>query len=177
MDLLCAGPCGDTKDSSQFYKRSDRPRGFFYQCKDCCKDYTYSWREENPDKIKTHEQSFRARHPERLEKDRLARIARDPDYYNRYRRTHLTEHAQVEQTRRARKLDQFVEHVDHRIVYERDNETCGICGEHVEWADFSLDHVIPLSKGGEHSYANTQTAHLPCNIRKGAKIDRMCLKS
>lgn len=27
---------------------------------------------------------------------------------------------------------------------------------------------LPISKGGEHSYANTQVSHLICNIRKGA---------
>jgi 5-methylcytosine-specific restriction endonuclease McrA len=30
----------------------------------------------------------------------------------------------------------------------------------------SLDHVIPISKGGSHTYANTQCAHLLCNIQK-----------
>jgi 5-methylcytosine-specific restriction endonuclease McrA len=32
----------------------------------------------------------------------------------------------------------------------------------------SLDHVIPLSLGGDHSMANTQAAHLDCNTRKQA---------
>jgi 5-methylcytosine-specific restriction endonuclease McrA len=31
-----------------------------------------------------------------------------------------------------------------------------------------IDHVIPLARGGEHSYANAQAAHGPCNMRKGA---------
>lgn len=31
----------------------------------------------------------------------------------------------------------------------------------------SLDHVIPMSKGGAHSYANTQLAHWLCNVTKG----------
>jgi 5-methylcytosine-specific restriction endonuclease McrA len=34
----------------------------------------------------------------------------------------------------------------------------------------SLDHVIPISAGGEHSKANTQLAHLGCNAKKQAKI-------
>ena len=33
----------------------------------------------------------------------------------------------------------------------------------------SVDHVIPLSKGWEHSYSNTQPAHLVCNLKKGAR--------
>jgi 5-methylcytosine-specific restriction endonuclease McrA len=33
-----------------------------------------------------------------------------------------------------------------------------------------LDHIVPLARGGEHSYANTQPAHPTCNRRKGAKV-------
>ena len=33
-----------------------------------------------------------------------------------------------------------------------------------------LDHVVPLAKGGEHSYANVKTACADCNLRKGATL-------
>jgi 5-methylcytosine-specific restriction endonuclease McrA len=33
-------------------------------------------------------------------------------------------------------------------------------------ASASLDHRIPLSKGGSHTAENTQLAHLACNVRK-----------
>jgi 5-methylcytosine-specific restriction endonuclease McrA len=35
---------------------------------------------------------------------------------------------------------------------------------------FTVDHIIPLSKGGAHAVANLQLAHLACNIRKGNRI-------
>lgn len=76
--------------------------------------------------------------------------------------------------RRGRLREAFVEHVNRIRVYERDGWVCGICDEPVDrtlaWPDPrspSLDHVIPLAKGGEHSYANTQLAHLRCNTQKG----------
>jgi 5-methylcytosine-specific restriction endonuclease McrA len=73
------------------------------------------------------------------------------------------------QTRRARKLDQFVEHIDPQVVFDTHKGICGICNKPIQ-GGFHVDHVIPLSKGGEHSYANTQPAHPKCNLRKGAKI-------
>ncbi|MEU0952801.1 HNH endonuclease signature motif containing protein [Streptomyces niveus] len=80
--------------------------------------------------------------------------------------------------RRAKVTQVTVEDVDSQTVYERDNWTCGICGEPVDrllkWPHEqypSLDHITPISKGGEHSYANTQLAHLVCNMRKGARLD------
>jgi 5-methylcytosine-specific restriction endonuclease McrA len=61
-----------------------------------------------------------------------------------------------------------------RDVYERDQWTCGLCREPVDpllpWPDpmsASVDHIVPLSRGGEHSLDNVQSAHLSCNCRKG----------
>jgi 5-methylcytosine-specific restriction endonuclease McrA len=78
-------------------------------------------------------------------------------------------HRMTQQTRRARKLGQFVEKVDPRVVYVRDKGLCGICGTTV-YGKFHIDHVIPLARGGEHGYANTQIAHPECNLSKGAKV-------
>jgi 5-methylcytosine-specific restriction endonuclease McrA len=72
--------------------------------------------------------------------------------------------------RRARKLRRFVEDVESAVVLERSAGLCGICGLPVNPTRFHIDHIIPLSRGGEHSYANTQAAHPRCNRAKGAKL-------
>jgi 5-methylcytosine-specific restriction endonuclease McrA len=69
--------------------------------------------------------------------------------------------------RRARKLNAFVEDVSIDRLYELANGVCQICKEPCTREDASIDHIIPLSKGGEHSYKNTQLAHLKCNCKKG----------
>lgn len=60
---------------------------------------------------------------------------------------------------------------------ERDGDSCGICGDEIDFSlggrnpmGRSVDHVLPRSKGGAHTWANTQLAHLRCNLFKGAKI-------
>jgi len=70
-----------------------------------------------------------------------------------------------------------VEAVDRKRVFERDNWTCQLCKQPVDsaiaWPDpmaGSLDHVVPVSKGGEHSMSNTQLAHLKCNLSKGNRV-------
>lgn len=73
--------------------------------------------------------------------------------------------------KRARKKNAFVETVDHKVVFERSEGICGICHMPVEETDFHVDHIIPLSRGGEHSYVNVQAAHPFCNISKGNKIE------
>ena len=67
----------------------------------------------------------------------------------------------------------FVEDVDYERLYKRDRGVCQICGLPVHptkgidnnW-DGTIDHVVPLSDGGEHSMRNCQLAHRICNSLK-----------
>lgn len=78
---------------------------------------------------------------------------------------------------RARKAAATVEPVPEKRVFERDGWICRICGEEIDrtliWPDPmspSLDHIMPLVRGGPHTMANCQAAHLVCNLRKGDRI-------
>lgn len=70
-------------------------------------------------------------------------------------------------------------------LIERDNHICSLCGEKVDVDDYSIDdngnfivgdnypsidHIIPLSLGGLHSWDNIQLAHFSCNRARGARI-------
>lgn len=78
--------------------------------------------------------------------------------------------------RRAKKYGVPFERFDKLDIYERDGWICGICLDHVDanliYPDpmsASLDHVIPLSRGGGHLESNAQCSHLSCNVRKGVR--------
>jgi 5-methylcytosine-specific restriction endonuclease McrA len=50
---------------------------------------------------------------------------------------------------------------------------CSICGTKInvlhrkhQIGNVTLDHIIPISKGGADSYENTQAVHYECNERK-----------
>src|SRR6267142_5472903 len=53
---------------------------------------------------------------------------------------------------KRRALGKFIEDVDRLVVFERDQGFCQICGLGVDPQNWHLDHKIPLSRGGEHSY-------------------------
>lgn len=62
-------------------------------------------------------------------------------------------------------------------IVARDNAMCGICSEPVDlaiaWPDplsKSIDHIVPVSRGGAHDPSNCQLAHLRCNISKGDRV-------
>jgi len=79
-------------------------------------------------------------------------------------------------TRKARRLAAFVEVVDPLTLFTRDGWRCHICGKRVRQnlpgnhpAGPTIDHLIPLSQGGDHSYANTALAHRRCNVANGVR--------
>lgn len=44
---------------------------------------------------------------------------------------------------------------------------CALCGEKIEkMKDITIDHIIPISKGGDSTIENYQLAHLACNQTK-----------
>lgn len=118
------------------------------------------WRSENPEAARAHARAYDLRHPEKV-KERQQRYAASPG--GKCRKAN-----RVAQ-RRARKIATQVECVDRQVVWERDEGICGICHLPADRADFHVDHVIPLSKGGPHTYENVQVGHPHCNLLKGAR--------
>lgn len=100
---------------------------------------------------------------------RREQLKGDPRYKDQQRR-HQAD-------RRAREVAAFVESVSRAAVMARDRWTCHLCKEkipktakHPDGLFGTLDHVVPLARGGLHSYANIKAAHLSCNCRKNANI-------
>lgn len=68
-------------------------------------------------------------------------------------------------------------------LYERDKGICYLCGCECDYSDFevsndifkvgktypSIEHIIPISKGGTHSWDNIKLAHISCNSKKSDK--------
>ena len=55
--------------------------------------------------------------------------------------------------------------VNRRTVFQRDGHRCQYCGRQAE----NLDHVVPRSQGGEHSWTNVVAACRRCNTKKGGR--------
>ncbi len=67
--------------------------------------------------------------------------------------------------------------IDPIVLFERDGWTCHLCDGKIEshrrcpdpWAA-TMDHLIPLSLGGTHTWDNVAASHAQCNFLKGAKV-------
>lgn len=54
-------------------------------------------------------------------------------------------------------------------VWERDGWTCQYCGSQDRQA-LQVDHIMPISKGGDNTLKNLVTACRPCNTKKSARL-------
>ena len=79
--------------------------------------------------------------------------------------------------KRARKYGVYYDaSVTRKKIVSRDKCTCQICGgvcdpNDKRWGSFgpmfpTIDHIIPLAKGGTHTWSNCQCAHVICNSEK-----------
>ena len=135
--------------------RLKQERDARFRNREAALERTRRWRERNPEKVSAGSRRWRQENPERNRE-----IKRDAFH-----------------RRKARLIEAFVENVNRLVVFERDDYICQICGiecsTEVDWPakNFAtLDHIIPLAKGGSHEYANVQLLCLRCNTSKGARF-------
>lgn len=176
------GPSNDCRDCNREYKREQRRReaeaaGKAYEARGdraawearrrSAREQRDAWRRA----ARAVCNAFRALvrpSPEELRRQAIERVvARQRER----RRSDADYQAQVKAKRirrdRAQRGTQVVP-VNRERVAERDGWRCAICGGGVTRANWSLDHVMPLSKGGPHTYENVVLAHRSCNSRRGA---------
>ncbi len=58
-----------------------------------------------------------------------------------------------------------------RLVLDKYNGVCPLCGEAIQDNDVSIDHIIPLSRGGTNDLDNLRPTHAICNRMKNNYTD------
>lgn len=178
------------------FHRNARARdgtGRQYKCRECCSAYqrqyneihsearakrraeqrsanperdraaTRAWEQANGPRIAATKRAYRANNAEKIaERNRLWKL-QNPE---KVTATKLR--------RRARERNAKISSVELKKLWDG---YCGICSAPLDsalkWPDLaskSIDHIIPLARGGAHAQWNLQWAHLGCNVRKGAKL-------
>lgn len=191
---------GQEKPLSDFRRNKHNKTGYTSVCKDClAKDDAarHARIRADPVLLAAYRQYQRERYARDPQKQRQAEArykAKDPEVFaqkhsqrkKRYRATHKQQekkqqqlylkahpekHAAQQSKRRAfKKNAPVVENVDYALIIKRDRGICQICFKRVKRSERSIDHIVPLSKGGEHSYRNLVLAHISCNSSKGNRI-------
>jgi 5-methylcytosine-specific restriction endonuclease McrA len=134
------------------------------------------WREANPDKIKKYNKTNYESHPETFKRQRenhYKKYGSDETHREQSRRWRSNNPDKVKMQRYKRWAAEHNPLVSTLTKEQWDsqlkffNNKCAYCGN--EMTKVTLDHIIPLSKGGEHSVVNVVPCCPTCNFRKGTK--------
>ncbi len=70
----------------------------------------------------------------------------------------------------AKREADFYNVAENRLrIFERDGYKCRYCAKQLTRFTATLDHLQPVSEGGDNSFDNLTTACLNCNSRRGAR--------
>ncbi|MDK7933703.1 HNH endonuclease [Lactobacillus crispatus] len=82
-------------------------------------------------------------------------------------------------TKRAKANGKYDNSITLEKLFKRDNGICYICGKHLNLSTYynspdapTIKHVIPIIKGGTHTWNNVKLACRACNSIKGTKISK-----
>jgi 5-methylcytosine-specific restriction endonuclease McrA len=157
--------CGEWKPTDEFHRCCSKKDGLYSYCKECRKlsdaayyiankskinKYCKNWRTENKEWVR--EYKYNLNH---TENGRIMKKNRD------HRRR-----MQIEVTPERHRI---TVREWNQILYEYNN-ICPRCGcKFDDENPATMDHVKPLSKGGEHVYDNIQPLCHSCNSAKGVR--------
>jgi 5-methylcytosine-specific restriction endonuclease McrA len=160
--------CFVIKPKSEFNRDRHKVSGVRAECKVC----TAAWGKAHPQRPRplrgppSLEARARASEYRRVNREKVNAAHR-----RWYTKNKAKKFAWVN-ARRARQAGATrVETVDRFVVYGRDGGKCHICLKRVARDKFHLDHLTPISLGGDHTYTNVRIAHGKCNLERG--VDRL----
>jgi 5-methylcytosine-specific restriction endonuclease McrA len=144
-------------------------------CKECQKaSVTANYRNES-EKKKAYQRRHRKLNLERVRESDIQRYERDKD-----KRISLVEN-QIHKRRARRNQVPFEEGISRIALRKRHGDHCVYCRIELNFVraknrvftkrDATIEHRLPLARGGKHVWENVVLACRTCNMSKGAKTE------
>src|SRR3990167_10051937 len=167
--------CGKRKLRSSFHASSYAPDGLQFNCKPC--------RSEQMADLYKRKRKIIQERTKRYRKTNAKKVAA---FKRRYYESHKEQYnAHLRRWRKANWRRHYVNHLAKRQallrgatisdftledwieLLEQYGYQCAYCKS---TSKLTMDHIVPLSKGGQHTQRNIAPACGPCNSRKGATL-------
>lgn len=182
MNKNCAA-CQTSKPLDEFNNCAKGKYGKQAYCRECSKAKVKKWSRDNREHVYEYNETYRQKNPEKTRewqrkyhrnwylKNREDKLRQNAEWY-RNNPSHVSRKNALR--RGTRQID--TDKVELELLRARDVD-CYLCGLEIQydlkWPDLSspsVDHIVPISRGGPHKYDNLAFTHLGCNLSKGDKI-------
>jgi 5-methylcytosine-specific restriction endonuclease McrA len=141
------------------------------------------WEKANPEKVRAAGANYRKANPEKCRAKVAEWYKANLEKYRangaKWQKENPEKIAVSGSKRRAAKyantpLNEMLTSTEWLAILAQADGHCAYCGKE---AKLTLDHVIPLAKGGKHAIDNVVPACLHCNASKGARTPEQWLQS
>lgn len=152
------------------------PSGLDIYCRECRKSYARRWYEANREKEIQRSSKWNRENPDKVASNMRKCRERRPDHYKEYQKQYRKENPALyaasdckKRSIRRSAIDKTKHKLTTRELASLKKQAKGICYYCGKKSKLTLDHIIPLSRGGTHSRDNVLFACNSCNCSKGAK--------
>lgn len=151
--------CKKEKPFSAFSKNSSLRDGYCADCKDCAKERAKNRYKKSGEKLRQQMANQRLNnYDHRIAIERASRERR-----KEFQRRRKNARQQI-RNRLLTTADTIILDKELKKLY---SSNCQFCNS---TENLSIDHIIPLSRGGNHTYGNLMTLCTRCNSSKGNKL-------
>lgn len=166
----------------QFGKDSSSFDGLYSRCRSCCKKYMAEYFRQNKTVLLKQTRRNYKRNRIRIlkqqsdygKKTRKTRSIKDREYRRSHK--HVGKAAGARRRSRIKKAGNLpterVVKVIEASIKKYGVLTCYLCYKAIEHNKWTLEHKIPLSRGGTNEYRNLGVAHTYCNSSKNNKTEK-----
>jgi len=174
-EKACTG-CGRVLPIAQFHYLNGRSQTYRARCKACRVAEKVAYRAANGAQIKATDAAYReANRAELAERQRAWREAH-PESYGAIHSKWKTENKDLvnASTHKRRNTIKGAGHhwtaAEWQALKARYGHTCLLCGRKEPDIDLTVDHVVPVSRGGGNTIDNIQPLCKGCNSRKHVNV-------
>lgn len=166
-DYRHCNKCGQDRHISEWAKASSEKSGFYY----CCK---YCRNQQSRDSYYKNKQAISERRKLDLEQKAKNLVItkkwikenypKAKKLWSEWAKNNPDKVRNKNAARRSRLKQAKTFYITNKEINKLINSPCFYCGSKNQP---SLDHIVPLARGGDHSIGNLTTACKPCNSSKG----------
>lgn len=162
--------CDSTKPLDDFNKNKNRYDGHQGYCRPCQNSRNVEWQIDNRDRYlalkKARYNSNKEKHNEGVRRWQKENPKKMAAIYARYTQNHK-EKIYLKNHRRRIKVKSNTLVVLDKEIKRLYSSNCIHCGT---TENITMDHLIPVSRGGRHSIGNLVPMCRSCNSRKGKRL-------
>jgi 5-methylcytosine-specific restriction endonuclease McrA len=165
--------CKEEKPFTEYHKNKNYKTGYSVTCKPCAVIRAHRWQTENKDRVNEglrknyylHHDRYLTNHKVRQKRwlDKPGNTEKMRQKSRAWAKANPEAKRLAENKRRALKVSNGVFFISRKDLARLLASSCHNCGSQ---NSITLDHVIPISRGGRHSVGNLQPLCRSCNSSK-----------